>query len=127
MSVEPLLSVVIANYNYGRFLFDAIESILSQKHSEEIEIIICDGGSSDDSVEVIKRYESYIAWWCSERDDGQSAAFNKGFSHARGKYLTWLNADDMMLPGTFERFRVVYARPQCLQMCACKEILALRH
>ena len=63
-------------------------------------MIIIDGGSKDNSVEVIKQYEKYIAWWVSEPDKGQSNAFNKGFSHAKGEFITWLNADDILLPGT---------------------------
>ena len=100
--MEPLLSIVIANYNYGRFLSDAIESVIGQ-NIPEVELIIVDGGSCDGSVEVIKKYESKIAWWCSEKDSGQSNAFNKGFAHARGKFLTWLNADDVFSPGSLRR------------------------
>ena len=94
----PLLSIVIANYNYGRFLDEAIQSILSQS-CDDYELIICDGGSTDNSVEVIRKYADKLAYWCSEPDKGQSDAFNKGFARACGKYLTWLNADDVMLHG----------------------------
>lgn len=100
--MKPILSIVIANYNYGRFLEDAIRSVLMQNVGPAIELIVCDGGSTDNSVAIIKKYANEISWWCSERDTGQSAAFNKGFSHARGEWLTWLNADEMyardMLP-----------------------------
>lgn len=100
----PFLSIVIANFNYGRFLSEAIDSVLSQS-CQDFELIICDGGSTDDSVEVIHRYEDRLSWWCSEKDKGQSDAFNKGFSHACGRFLTWLNADDVLLPGTIERLK----------------------
>lgn len=93
------LSIVIANYNYGIFLEDAINSILNQS-CDDYEIIIVDGKSTDNSVDIIKKYESKIAWWVSEPDHGQSNAFNKGFRHAKGEFLTWLNADDIMLPDT---------------------------
>ena len=120
----PLLSIVIANYNYGRFLEEAVQSVIAQGMPGEVEIIICDAASSDNSVDIIKKYANglppntsstpqllhlstsststppLITWWCSEKDGGQSAAFNKGFSHARGRFLTWLNADDVLLPGT---------------------------
>lgn len=98
---RPFFSIVIANYNYGRFLATAIESILHQ-NCDDYEIIIVDGKSHDNSVDVIKSYEKHLAWWVSEPDTGQSNAFNKGFSQAKGRFLTWLNADDILLPGTLE-------------------------
>ena len=99
---EPLLSIVIANYTYGRFLESAIRSVLDQQ-CPEVELIVVDGGSKDDSVNIIKKYADRLAWWVSEPDGGQSNAFNKGFSHAKGKYLTWVNADDIMVPGCLKR------------------------
>lgn len=102
--MDPLLSIVIANYNYGRFLEEAILSILSQGVRDRVEIIICDAASTDNSVEIIKKYADKISWWCSEKDGGQSAAFNKGFAHAKGEWFTWLNADDILLPGTVNAF-----------------------
>lgn len=109
---DIFLSIVIANYNYGRFLEVAIKSILDQEMSDKVEIIICDAASTDNSVEIIKKYEGEIAWWCSEKDGGQSAAFNKGFSHARGRFLTWLNADDILMPGTIKAlYKLVGKKP----------------
>lgn len=111
---DILLSVVIANYNYGRFLEAAIRSVINQSGAGRCELVIVDGGSTDDSVSIIKKYSDRIAWWCSEPDDGQSAAFNKGFSHCRGKYLTWLNADDVLVPGCLaEILCALEAHPQC--------------
>lgn len=110
--MKPLLSVVVANYNYGRFLRTAIESVLSQSDGR-VELIVVDGGSTDNSVDVIKRYGGKIAWWVSEPDEGQSDAFNKGFAHAQGKYLTWLNADDVFLPGAIGRvLQMMEERPE---------------
>ena len=110
----PILSIIIANYNYGRFLEAAIRSILSQGVSDDIELIICDAASTDNSVEVIEKFEKNIAWWCSEPDGGQSCAFNKGFSHAKGKYLTWLNADDIFVPGALKVVvHQLKAHPNC--------------
>ena len=135
--MAPLLSIVIANYNYGRFLEEAIQSVIAQGMSDNMELIICDAASTDNSVEIIKKYANglppnvnfydridsfnhnsktppLITWWCSEPDGGQSAAFNKGFSHAHGRFLTWLNADDVMLPGTVKALaRAVERWPQC--------------
>jgi glycosyltransferase involved in cell wall biosynthesis len=103
VKMRPLISIVIANYNYGRFLEEAIKSVVDQKGFESCELIIVDGGSTDNSVEVIKKYEDKIFWWVSEKDKGQSDAFNKGFSHASGEYLTWLNADDLLIPGSLSK------------------------
>lgn len=96
---NPFLTIVIANYNYGDMIGASIESIIHQD-CDDYEIIVVDGNSSDNSVDVIKKYEDYIEWWVSEPDNGQSNAFNKGFAHANGKFITWLNADDILLPGT---------------------------
>lgn len=111
--MDPLLTIVIANYNYGRFLEMAIRSVLDQGVTR-VELIIIDGGSTDESVDIIKRYETRLAYWCSERDQGQSNAFNKGFARARGKYLTWLNADDVLVPGCLAKIVAAFDRhPEC--------------
>ena len=111
--MQPLVSIVIANYNYGRFLEEAILSVVNQS-CQDFELIVCDAASTDNSVEIIKKYADKISWWCSEKDGGQSAAFNKGFSRARGKFLTWLNADDVMCPGVIEKLKdAVEKYPDC--------------
>jgi glycosyltransferase involved in cell wall biosynthesis len=101
--MKPFLSIVIANYNYGRFLETAIRSVVEQDGFDQCELIVVDGGSTDNSVEIIKKYEDKISWWVSEKDKGQSDAFNKGFSRATGKILTWLNADDVFFAGALRK------------------------
>ena len=103
--MNPFFSIVIANYNSGQYIEKAIQSVLAQS-CKDYELIIVDGGSSDNSVDVIKKYEEHLAWWVSESDKGQSDAFNKGFSHAKGEYYTWLNADDLLLPGVLQRVKL---------------------
>lgn len=97
----PLFSIVIANFNHGQFLEEAINSVLIQS-CQDFELIIIDGGSKDKSVDIIKKYEHKLSWWVSERDNGQSDAFNKGFKNARGQFYFWLNADDILLPNSLE-------------------------
>lgn len=122
--MDALLSIVIANYNYGRFLGDALDSIIGQAESidgrrivvdgEHVEVIICDAGSTDDSMSIIKARSNEIYWWCSEKDKGQSDAFNKGFDHSTGKYLTWLNADDLLVKGSLRKIvKELKHHPDC--------------
>lgn len=99
--MNVFFSIVMVNYNSGEFLEEAIQSVLIQSYNN-YELIIVDGGSHDNSLDIIKKYSNRLAWWVSEPDKGQSDAFNKGFSHASGEYFVWLNADDLMLPKTLE-------------------------
>ncbi|MBQ6187231.1 MAG: glycosyltransferase [Prevotella sp.] len=93
------LSIIIPSYNQGQFLEETILSIINQKR-KDIEIIIIDGGSSDNSVEIVKKYKKYITYWQSKKDKGQSDAINQGVLKAKGDYVTWLNSDDVLLPNS---------------------------
>ena len=97
MNDKPFFSIVIANYNHGHFLEKAIRSVLNQS-CQDFEIIMVDGGSTDNSPDVIAKYSERFSWWVSEKDNGQSDAFNRGFQRAKGKVFFWLNADDLLLP-----------------------------
>jgi glycosyltransferase involved in cell wall biosynthesis len=94
------ISIVTPSYNQGQFIEETIRSVLLQGYPN-VEYIIIDGGSTDNTVEVIKKYEHYIAYWVSEPDKGQSNALNKGFIQTTGQLIGWQNSDDYYYPQAF--------------------------
>jgi glycosyltransferase involved in cell wall biosynthesis len=97
----PRISIVTPSLNQGQFIEETIRSVLLQGYPN-LEHIIIDGGSTDNSVEIIKKYEKWISFWVSEKDRGQSHAINKGWKKSNGDILAWINADDICCPGAID-------------------------
>jgi glycosyltransferase involved in cell wall biosynthesis len=103
----PRISIVTPSYNQGQFIEETIRSVLLQGYPN-LEYIIIDGGSSDNSVEIIKKYEQYLSYWVSEPDKGPTDAINKGWQKTTGEIVAYLNSDDAYLPGTIATIAKIF-------------------
>ena len=103
----PKISIVTPSFNQSQYLEETILSVIDQNYPN-LEYIIIDGGSNDESVEIIKKYETKLAYWVSERDQGQTYAIQKGMDKATGELVNWLNSDDILLPGSLMALAKAY-------------------
>jgi glycosyltransferase involved in cell wall biosynthesis len=97
-SAAPSISVVVPSLNQGRFIGETLDSLLAEDYPA-LELIVIDGGSTDETLEVVRQREQRIAYLCSERDAGQANAINKGFARSTGEIMAWINSDDRIVPG----------------------------
>jgi hypothetical protein len=103
----PRISIVTPSYNQGRFIEETIRSVLLQGYPN-LEYIVMDGGSTDESPAVIQKYAAWIDYWVSQPDKGQSDAISQGFARATGDVIAWLNSDDLYLPGALAAVGTAY-------------------
>jgi glycosyltransferase involved in cell wall biosynthesis len=107
MEKYPRISIVTPSYNQGRFLEETILSVIGQQYAD-LEYIVIDGGSTDESLEIIRKYEKYLAYWVSEKDRGQAHGLNKGFQKATGDIFAYINADDKYCPWAFKTAAAIF-------------------
>jgi len=111
----PRISVIVPSFQQAWFLERTIRSIRNQNYPAT-EILVIDGGSTDGSVEILKKYERYLAYWCSEPDKGQADALNKGLARATGEIVGWQNSDDIYLPGAFAAAAAAFRKDPSLDL-----------
>jgi glycosyltransferase involved in cell wall biosynthesis len=107
--LEPKISIITPSFNQDRFLEEAVNSVVGQQY-KNLEYILMDGGSSDSSIEIIKKYSNYFKCWQSANDKGQADAINKGWRIAEGQILGWLNSDDLLNKDTLKNLAKYYSK-----------------
>jgi glycosyltransferase involved in cell wall biosynthesis len=121
--VLPKISIITPSFNQSQFLDRTIQSVISQDY-QNYEYIVIDGSSTDESVEIIKKYEDKITYWVSEKDEGQSHAINKGLKKATGDILCWINSDDCLKSGTLNYIAQQLSNYQdCLWLVGACELI----
>jgi glycosyltransferase involved in cell wall biosynthesis len=121
----PMISMVVPSFNHGHFIEETIRSLVLQNYPK-LEIIIMDGGSSDNTVEIIRKYETHIKHWVSEKDKGQTHAINKGIVHCSGQIFNWINSDDFLNPmGLYHVAKGFLENPDAQVLCGHTNILDL--
>ena len=115
--MQPRITIITPSFNQGNYIEQTINSVLSQGYTN-LEYIIIDGGSTDQTVEIIKKYQRHLSYWASEKDKGQGDAINKGLKRATGELFNWLNSDDYLEPGALYAIAAAFARqPDKKIMC----------
>lgn len=112
----PKISIITPSYQQGEFLEDTILSIIHQQYPN-LEFIVVDGGSQDESVNIIRKYANHLAWWTSEKDQGQSDALNKGLARATGEIVNWICSDDLLMPNALYQLALAFDDPETKVVC----------
>jgi len=113
----PRISIVTPSFNQGQFVEETIRSVLLQSYPD-LEYIIIDGGSTDNTVDIIKKYEKWLAYWVSEPDKGQSHAINKGFARASGEIYAYINSDDFYELNAFQSVAPLFVKSDKVHLVA---------
>lgn len=111
----PKISIVTPSYNQGEFIEETIRSVLLQNYPN-LEYLVIDGGSTDKTLDILKKYAPWLYYWVSEKDQGQADAINKGFDKASGQILAYLNSDDLYLPGTLHTVATHFLDGNCSRL-----------
>lgn len=109
MSCFPKISIVTPSYNQAEFLEETLQSVITQNYID-LEYVVIDGGSTDNSQDIIKKYEGNLKYWVSEQDNGHGDALNKGFAHTTGDIMAWINSDDKYTPWTFKAVANIFTQ-----------------
>ena len=124
-TVRPVvirISIVIPSYQQAQFIEQTIDSVLSQQYPN-VELIVIDGGSSDGTVDILKRFDKYLTFWVSEKDKGQTHAINKGLARITGQVWSFLNSDDLLRPGSLHTVACAFAsQPDVHWLSGCTHV-----
>ncbi|MCX5661558.1 MAG: glycosyltransferase family 2 protein [Planctomycetota bacterium] len=117
MAALPRITVVTPSFRHAAYLETTLRSVLDQGYPN-LEYFVVDGGSDDGTVDILRKYDGQLAWWCSEKDRGQTHAINKGLARATGEIIVWVNSDDLLLPGSLQQIARAFARPGVDAACS---------
>ena len=116
----PSISIVTPSFNQGKFIEETIRSVLLQNYAG-LEYIVIDGNSTDETIEILRKYSQFLNYWISEPDDGQADAILKGLEQATGEVFNWLNSDDVYLPNALQKVGQYFAENPMLDVLCARE------
>ena len=120
--MRPKLTIITPSYNQGDYIEETILSVLNQRYAN-LEYFIVDGGSTDTTIDIIKKYNDKISWWITEKDGGQTDAINKGIKRSSGDIIIWINSDDLLEPGALDYISNLFSNDNSIDMAHGNAIL----